>query len=235
MEETSVTPFVFPPPGITGIPVEGETQQFPVRHVYCVGRNYAEHAKEMGADPDRDPPFFFSKPSDAIVSNGSDVPYPSASNNLHHEVELVIAIAQGGRDIPTHNALDHVYGYAVGNDLTRRDLQAEAKKKGRPWDTAKGFDHSAPIANISPVSICGHINAGEISLSVNGELRQTGDVSDMIWSVAEIISALSSLFTLQAGDLIFSGTPAGVGPLEPGDQVHAVVQGLPPLRHRIVS
>lgn len=233
MEETSVTSFVFPPPGITCIPVEGEAQQFPVRHVYCVGRNYAEHAKEMGADPERDPPFFFSKPSDAIVSSGLDAPYPSASNNLHHEVELVIAIAHGGRDIPVHNALGHVYGYAVGNDLTRRDLQAEAKKKGRPWDTAKGFDHSAPIGNISPVSICGHIKAGEISLSVNGEQRQGGDVSDMIWSVAEIISTLSSLFALQPGDLIFSGTPAGVGPLEPGDQVEAMINGLPPLRHKI--
>ncbi|MFT4874709.1 fumarylacetoacetate hydrolase family protein [Congregibacter sp.] len=233
MTDSNTDSLVFQPPAVPRIPVTGQTTKFPVRRIFCVGRNYAEHAKEMGADPERDPPFFFTKPADAIVVNGADIPYPSATKNLHHEVELVIAIAQGGSDIPTHSALDHVYGYAVGNDLTRRDLQAEAKKSGRPWDTAKGFDQSAPISSISPVSLCGHINMGKIYLEVNGEVRQLGDISDMIWSVAEIISALSSLFALQPGDLIFSGTPAGVGPLEPGDRVHAVVAGLPPLAHTI--
>jgi len=235
MEHSSATSFVLVPSAIRSIPVQGETRQFPVRHVYCVGRNYAEHAREMGSDPEREPPFFFSKPAHAIVSHGLDVTYPSASENLHHEVELVIAIGAGGIDIPVGSALEHVYGYAVGNDLTRRDLQAEAKKNGRPWDTAKGFDQSAPVASISPVSMCGHPCSGEISLSVNGEQRQRGDLGDMIWSVAEIISALSSLFALQPGDLIFSGTPAGVGPLRVGDQVEAVIAGLPSLSHKIVA
>jgi fumarylpyruvate hydrolase len=188
----------------------------------------------MGNDPDRDPPFFFSKPADAIVSNGQDVPYPGATRNLHHEVELVVAIGRAGSAIDPASALDHVFGYAVGNDLTRRDLQAEAKNAGRPWDTAKGFDHSAPVADIHPVADCGHVSRGRISLSVNDELRQDGDVDDMIWSVPEIISYLSSLFALKAGDLIFTGTPAGVGPLQPGDRVEATIDGLSPLRHSIV-
>ena len=235
MTHSKTSSLVFPAPVMPLVPVTDEASFFPVRRIFCVGRNYAEHAKEMGADPERDPPFFFTKPADAIVANGTDIPYPLATANLHHEVELVIAIGQGGTHIPTHSALDHVFGYAVGNDLTRRDLQAQAKKNGRPWDTAKGFDRSAPISSISPVTLCGHINSGEISLKVNGELRQTGDVSDMIWSVSEIISALSALFALQPGDLIFSGTPAGVGPLESGDQVHAVIEGLTPLHHAISS
>ncbi|WOJ94261.1 fumarylacetoacetate hydrolase family protein [Congregibacter variabilis] len=235
MKKTETMPFVFEPSAPPGVPVNGEHALFPVRRIFCVGRNYAEHAEEMGADPQRDPPFFFSKPADAAVINGLDIPYPPATSNLHHEVELVIAIGTAGANIPAQSALNHVYGYAVGNDLTRRDLQAEAKKSGRPWDTAKGFDQSAPIANISPVSLCGHIKSGRISLRVNGEQRQRGDIADMIWSVAEIISTLSALFTLQPGDLIFSGTPAGVGPLEPGDQVDAFIEGLSPLSHKVVA
>lgn len=217
------------------VPVLGTDAAFPVRRVFCVGRNYAEHAKEMGADPQREPPFFFTKPADAIAADGSEVPYPSATSNLHHEVELVIAIAVGGENIAPPSALDHVFGYAVGNDLTRRDLQATAKKTGRPWDTAKGFDQSAPIAAISPVERCGHISSGKISLSVNGECRQMGDISDMIWSTGEIISTLSTLFTLQPGDLIFTGTPAGVGALQPGDVIEACIDGLPTLAHGIAS
>jgi fumarylpyruvate hydrolase len=224
----------FEPAPIPNLGVAGSGQVFPVRRIFCVGRNYAEHAREMGNDPDRDPPFFFSKPADAIVPNGQDVPYPSATRNLHHEVELVVAIGRPGTAIDTASALYHVFGYAVGNDLTRRDLQAEAKNAGRPWDTAKGFDHSAPVAEIHPVTDCGHINQGRISLAVNGELRQDGDVSDMIWSVPEIISHLSSLFALKAGDLIFTGTPAGVGPLQAGDRVEACIDGLSPLRHSVV-
>ncbi|MDP5070233.1 MAG: fumarylacetoacetate hydrolase family protein [Congregibacter sp.] len=232
---TDTTDFVFAPHPRPSIPVQGGTQRFAVRRIFCVGRNYAEHAKEMGADPERDPPFFFTKPGDTIVTHGQDVRYPGVTTNLHHEVELVIAIGKGGTNIPTDTALEHVYGYAVGNDLTRRDLQADAKKAGRPWDTAKGFDQSAPISNISPVSLCGHISSGEIYLKVNGELRQRGDISDMIWATPEIISALSVLFELQPGDLIFSGTPAGVGPLEPGDRVEAHIAGLACLTHGVVA
>ncbi|WP_439107051.1 fumarylacetoacetate hydrolase family protein [Congregibacter sp.] len=234
MDASKTSQFVVIPPPTVGVPIQGSESLFPVRRIFCVGRNYAEHAREMGANPDREPPFFFTKPADAIVTGGKDVLYPGATNNLHHEVELVIALGEGGSAIPKEDALHHVYGYAVGNDLTRRDLQAEAKKAGRPWDTAKGFDQSAPIAAISPVSVCGHINSGKISLSVNGALRQSGDVRDMIWSTEEIISCLSILFALQAGDLIFSGTPAGVGPLVPGDQVVAAIAGLTPLEHTLV-
>ncbi|EAQ97860.1 fumarylacetoacetate hydrolase family protein [Congregibacter litoralis] len=225
--------FVFPPPETVAIPVIGSEDAFPVRRIFCVGRNYAEHAREMGADPQREPPFFFTKPADAIVVGGVDVPYPGATADLHHEVELVIAIGRRGSDITPEDALDYVFGYAVGNDLTRRDLQGEAKKAGRPWDTAKGFDHSAPVSRITPATHCGHIDEGKISLRVNGDLRQRGDLRDMIWSTPEIISALSTLFLLQPGDLIFSGTPAGVGPLLPGDEVDATVAGLDPLRHRV--
>lgn len=188
----------------------------------------------MGSDPDREPPFFFSKPADAVVESGAAIRYPPNTENLHHEVELVVAIGAGGSDITSAKALDHVYGYAVGNDLTRRDLQHAAKKAGRPWDTAKGFDESAPLAAIHSVAVCGHINAGEISLEVNGVLRQRADIADMIWSVPEIIEHLSTFFALRAGDLIFTGTPAGVGPLERGDRVDAHIEGLTPLRHTIV-
>ncbi len=199
---------------------------FPVRRIYCVGRNYAAHAREMGSNPEREPPFFFCKPADAVVANHSSIPYPAETNELHHEVELVVALGKGGSRISVDSALNCVFGYALGIDLTRRDLQNQAKKQCRPWDTAKAFDQSAPITAIHTVADCGHINRGEISLSVNGELRQQGDVSDLIWSIPEIIAQLSTLFELKPGDLIFTGTPSGVGPIQAGDQVSASVKGI---------
>lgn len=226
--------YVFEPGARPSVAVEGRDERFPVHRIYCVGQNYAAHSREMGGNPDRDPPFFFSKPADTVVENGVDVPYPPRTRNLHHEVELVVAIAKAGRDIPTDAALDHVFGYALGNDLTRRDLQAEAKKQGRPWDTAKGFDGAAPLTAITPVDEVGHPASGRIWLSVNGEARQDGDLADLIWSVPEVIAELSSYFTLMPGDLIFTGTPAGVGAVQPGDAVEAGIEGLPMLRHRIV-
>ena len=220
------------PPAIL-IPVLGTSAAFPVRRVYCVGRNYAEHAREMGADPDREPPFFFGKPQDAVVPGGGDIAYPPATSNLHHEVELVVALSQGGRDIPIQQALEVVFGYAVGIDLTRRDLQAKAKEKGQPWDTAKGFDHSGPVSFVTPASAIGHPGKGAIWLSVNGLEKQRGDLSTMIWSVPEVIAHLSGFITLAPGDLIFTGTPAGVGPLVRGDQVHCGIEGLAELDIRI--
>lgn len=203
-----------------------------VRRVFCVGQNYAAHAREMGADPSRAPPFFFTKPADAVVP-GPEVPYPSRTDNLHHEVELVVALGAGGRDIPVAAALDHVFGYAVGLDLTRRDLQAEAKAAGRPWDMAKGFDASGPLGLITPAAAIGHPQSGAIVLDVNGQTRQSGDLSDMIWSVAEVIAALSAFVALEAGDLIFTGTPEGVGAIAPGDVLAARIDGLSPLTVRI--
>jgi len=180
----------------------------------------------MGKDPEREPPFFFTKPADAIVPNNATVPYPPRTNNLHHEIELVVAIGKAGRNIAVADALDYVYGYAVGNDLTRRDLQLEARDKGRPWDTGKAFDKSAPITAIVPVAQCGHISKGRIWLKVNGETRQDADVSELIWNVPEVIAELSTLFTLAPGDLIFTGTPAGVGALKVGDRVEGGIDGL---------
>ncbi len=203
-----------------------------VRRVFCVGQNYAAHAREMGADPTRAPPFFFTKPADAIVA-GPSVPYPSRTANLHHEVELVVVLGAGGTDIPADAALDHVFGYAVGLDLTRRDLQAEAKAAGRPWDMAKGFDASGPLGLIMPAAEIGHPAAGAITLDVNGATRQSGDLSDMIWSVPEIIASLSTFVALEAGDLIFTGTPEGVGPIARGDVLTARIAGLPTLEVRI--
>jgi fumarylpyruvate hydrolase len=224
--------FVFLPPPIPSVKIAGTEQRFPVHRIYCVGRNYAEHAREMGSDPKVEPPVFFSKPADAIVPSETAIPYPPRTQNLHHEVELVVAIGGAGRNIAAGNALGHVFGYAVGNDLTRRDLQGASKKKGLPWDTGKAFDASAPIAAIRPASL-GHIERGRIWLSINGETRQQSDVSEMIWSVPEIIAELSTLFELKAGDLIYTGTPAGVGPLEPGDQIECGVEGLEILRNTI--
>ena len=197
------------------LPVRGGGR-FPVRRIYCVGRNYADHAREMGSDPDREPPFFFSKPADAVVRPGEPVPYPPATEDLQHEVELVVAMRSGGSNIAVESALEHVHGYAVGVDLTRRDLQAQAKKTGRPWDMAKGFDHSAPMSEIIPAQQYGVPDEGRIALWVNDELRQDGDLSQMIWSVAEVIAHLSTLVELRAGDLIMTGTPSGVGRLQPG-------------------
>lgn len=220
-----MTAYVIAPPTETVLPVEGGGL-FPVRRIYCVGRNYAEHAREMGADPEREPPFFFSKPRDAVTSE-RQVAFPPATDNLHFEVELVLALGAGGAGLSADAARSTVYGAAVGVDLTRRDLQAAAKKSGRPWDTAKGFDASAPIGLIRPGPAPA---AGPIALSVNGERRQSGDLSEMIWSSGEVLAHLSSLFRLEPGDLVFTGTPAGVGPLQPGDQVEAQAAELPPLR-----
>lgn len=221
----SVSAYLFFPPAAQGLVVAGQTALFPVHRVYCVGRNYAEHAREMGGDPDREPPFFFSKPADAVTQSAV-VPWPARTGDLHHEVELVVALGRGGRDIPAQDALACVYGYAVGVDLTRRDLQAAAKRAGRPWDTAKGFDHSAPLSKIVPAACCGHPASGGISLDVNGVERQRGNLSDMIWSVAEVIAELSTYFELQPGDLVFTGTPHGVGALSPGDRVRAAIDGV---------
>ncbi|MBP2311560.1 fumarylacetoacetate hydrolase family protein [Azospirillum soli] len=207
------------------VPVAGG-DPFPVRRIYCVGRNYAAHAREMGADPDREPPFFFTKPADAVVADGGTVPYPPATSNLHHEIELVVAIGRGGRDIPVESALEHVYGYAVGLDMTRRDLQNAAKKEGKPWDMGKGFDHSAPCSAIRRAADIGHPAKGAVTLLVNGELRQKGDLSDLIWSVSETISYLSGLVELQPGDLIYTGTPEGVAAVTTGDRLEGAVEGV---------
>ena len=220
-----MTDFVFSPSEVTSLAVAGSDLRFPVHHVYCVGRNYAAHAREMGKDPDREPPFFFSKPADAVVPGGV-VHYPPATADLHHEIELVVALGEGGRDIPEDRALNHVYGYAVGIDLTRRDLQGEAKKLGRPWDTGKGFEASAPCTPIHPVAETGHPESGRIWLEVGGARRQDGDLAEMIWTVPEMISLLSGLFLLKPGDLIFTGTPAGVAALQRGDRVSGGVEGL---------
>ena len=212
--------------------VEGFDARFPVRRVYCVGQNYAEHAREMGVT-DRAVPVFFDKPADAL-SVASEVPYPPGTNNLHHEVELVVALRSGGRDLDSEQAERCIYGYAVGVDLTRRDLQAAAKKKGAPWTTAKGFDHSAPVSSIRPLGQIDHPANADIRLAVNGLMRQQGNTAEMIWSVPEIIAELSRLFELKAGDLVFTGTPAGVGPLERGDLVGCSIEGVGTLAFTMV-
>lgn len=217
--------YAFEPAPAVALPVRGSDRTFPVRRVYCVGRNYADHAIEMGHDPDREPPFFFQKNPDNLVADGI-FPYPKASSDVHHEVELVVCLAGGGEDIPVEDALSCVYGYALGLDMTRRDLQAEAKKLGRPWEAAKAFESSAPISPIVPASQIGHPGAGAIRLAVNGSLRQDGDINQMIWKVPEAVSYLSGLFRLAAGDLIFTGTPAGVGPVAVGDRIDAHVDGI---------
>lgn len=221
-----MTEYVIIPPVSSSVAIEGSRARFPVRRIFCVGRNYAEHAREMGHDPDRELPFFFDKPADALVEGGADIPYPSQTAKLEHEVELVAALGKGGLDVDPENALDLVWGYAIGNDLTRRDLQAEAKRLGRPWTMAKGFDGSAVCGPVHPVGVVGHITKGLITLKVNGRLRQEGDLSGMIWALPDIIAALSRLVELMPGDLIFTGTPSGVGPLEPGDVVQTTIEGL---------
>ena len=226
--------FVIPPSPQPSVEIAGSDERFPVHRVYCVGRNYAKHAREMGMDPDREPPFFFSKPADAVVANGTPVPYPPRTSNLHHELELVVAIGKGGSDIPLDSALAHVYGYAVGLDLTRRDQQFAARDQGRPWDVAKGFDHSAPVSAIRPAAEMGHLEQGAIWLEVNGETRQRANLSEMIWNVAEIVAELSTYFELRPGDLIFTGTPEGVGPLRRGDSLVGGIDGLETLRTTIV-
>lgn len=224
--------YVLTPPSQVVVPVEGEAGAFPVRRILCVGRNYAAHRREMGGD-DRDPPFFFAKPADALVPPGGVVPYPPRTANLHHEIELVIALCGGGANVPVGRALDLVYGYAVGVDLTRRDLQNAAKDKGHPWDAAKGFDASAPISAIRKWS--GDPPRGRIAISVNGQLRQDGQVADMIWNVAEIIAEASQLWTLAPGDLIFTGTPEGVGPIAAGDVVSGEIEGVGQLQFTVTA
>jgi fumarylpyruvate hydrolase len=212
-------------PEVTTVAVAGTDAVFPVARVFCVGRNYAEHAIEMGHDPDREPPFFFMKPADAVVPPGT-LPFPTHTEDLHHEVELVVALGEGGRDIPVENALDHVFGYAVGLDMTRRDMQAEAKKASRPWDMSKGFDQSAPTGTIRAAEEIGHPTQGAVWLRINGELRQEGDLDQQIWKVPEMISYLSTLVGLRAGDLIMTGTPKGVGRVEPGDRLEGHIDGV---------
>ena len=217
--------FVIPPVAQVVVPVVDEDALFPVRRVYCVGQNYALHVAEMGGDG-REPPFFFSKPADALVPGGGDVAYPPRTGNLQHEVELVVALGRGGADIPVGQALDHVFGYAVGIDLTRRDLQIAAKEKGRPWDTSKGFDQSGPLSALLPARACGHLRSGRVWLKVNGAMKQDGDLGQMTWGVAEIIANLSTYVSLAAGDLIFTGTPAGVSTIVRGDTLECGIDGV---------
>lgn len=216
------------------VAIAGSDARFPVRRIFCVGKNYADHAREMGGDPEREPPFFFSKPADAMVSGFAEIPYPARTSNLHHEIELVVAIGKAGVDIAVEDALEHVFGYAVGNDLTRRDLQADAKAAGRPWDMAKGFDLSAVVSPIRKTDDVGHLEHASIWLSVNGAVRQQGDIDAMIWPIANIIAELSTYVTMAPGDLIFTGTPAGVGPIERGDLVEGGIDGIGAITNRFV-
>lgn len=218
--------YVFPPAATPTVAVAGTTDRLPVRRIFCVGRNYVAHAIEMGSDPDRDPPFFFTKPADAVVDSGETVAYPPQTENFHFEAELVVAIGTGGTNITEDQALDHVFGYAVGNDLTRRDLQLQAREKGRPWDWGKSFDSSAVIGPVHPVAKVGHLPKGAITLHVSGELKQESDLELLIWSVPEVISIISKSITLQPGDLIMTGTPAGVGAMVAGDTCVVAIEGL---------
>lgn len=221
-----MTDFVIQPAPQPSVAVAGSQARFPIRRVFCVGRNYAAHAREMGKDPDREPPFFFTKPADAVVAAEGTVPYPPLTDNLHHEIELVVAIGKAGVNVKPEQALDLVWGYGVGVDLTRRDLQDVAKKMSRPWDWSKSFDASGPCGPLQPASAIGHPATGAIWLKVNGETRQQGDLTELIWPVADVIAYISEAMTLQPGDLIFTGTPAGVGALKPGDAVTAGVEGV---------
>lgn len=229
-----MTDTVVPVPATVKVPVSGSEKFFPVRRIYCVGKNYSAHVREMGGD-DRDRPIFFQKPRDAIVLGGSDVPYPTLSKDFHYEVELVIAIGAAGAHIAIEDAAKHVFGLAVGIDLTRRDLQYEAKKSGNPWESGKAFDHSAPVTAIVPLDKAALPTSGAIALSVNGEIKQSADLSDMTWSCAEVVSILSTHYELEAGDLIYTGTPAGVGPLLPGDSIVGSIDGLPNLEISITE
>jgi fumarylpyruvate hydrolase len=229
------TSYAFPPPARVSVGVVGSEDRFPVRRIFCVGRNYAAHVREMGGDPRDEPPIFFTKPADALVPGAVQVPYPPGTQNLHHEIELVVALRRGGMRIAVADALNHVYGYAVGNDLTRRDLQIQARGKGLPWDMSKGFDASAQISRIHTVDQVGHPTRSAIWLKVNGKIRQQSTLDQMIWSVPEIISALSALVELKPGDLVFTGTPDGVGPLVVGDEVSAGIEGLDALEFVIAA
>jgi fumarylpyruvate hydrolase len=218
--------YVIEPPAQAAIAVDGSDKLFPVRRIWCVGRNYADHAREMGHDPSREPPFFFQKPSDSIVANHSTLAFPVMTRDFHHEIELVVAIGKGGRNIPVEKALDHVFGYGVGLDMTRRDLQTEAKKLQRPWEMGKSFDESCPVSAIAPASRIGHPRKGAIWLKVNGQVKQSGDLNQQIWPVDEAIAYLSTYVSLEPGDLILNGTPAGVGPCKPGDRLEGHVDGV---------
>jgi fumarylpyruvate hydrolase len=226
--------YVIDPPAIPSLPVIGREERFPVRRVFCVGRNYAEHAREMGASVDTATPMFFCKPADAVVADGADLPYPQATSDLHHEVEMVVALKAGGRDLDAAQAATAIFGYGVGLDLTRRDLQAIAKAKSHPWDVAKGFDHSAPVSALRVASEASPNAETEISLEVNGDVRQRGHLGEMVHSVVDIIQALSTLFELKPGDIIFTGTPAGVAALQRGDRFHAELQGIATLDGKVV-
>jgi fumarylpyruvate hydrolase len=208
------------------LPIVGNDDEFPIRRIYCVGRNYLEHIRETAGADEREPPFFFQKPADAIIQNGDDFPYPPLSEKVHHEIELIVAINKGGKDISPENALDHVYGYGVGIDMTRRDLQGIAKEMRRPWEAGKAYDHSAPCSAIVPVEKIGHPDSGRIWLAVNEEVKQDGDLAQQIWSVPEAIAHLSTLFELMPGDLIMTGTPAGVGSVFKGDKVTGGIDGI---------
>jgi fumarylpyruvate hydrolase len=227
--------YLFEAVKVVGLPVAASEAQFPVRRVYCVGRNYAAHAREMGFDPDREPPFFFCKPNDpqsiVPVPAGETItlPYPSHTSNYHYEVELVVAIGKGGKDIAVADAAGHIFGYAVGLDMTRRDLQMKMREMGRPWEVGKAFDYSAPVGELHPLDSSGEITHGDIVLQVDGDTRQHSNLSHLIWSVSEIIANLSTLFELQPGDLIFTGTPEGVGAVKPGETMLAQINGLSPI------
>jgi fumarylpyruvate hydrolase len=217
--------FVLPPPPVASVAVAGSAERFAVRRIFCVGRNYAAHARELGND-ERDPPFFFTKPADAVVDSGAEIPYPPLTSNLHHEIELVVAIGKGGLHVPRADALAHVWGYGVGVDLTRRDLQDQAKKAARPWDWSKAFDQSAPCGPLVPAAKSGHPDKGRIWLAVNGAVKQDGDLAELIWPIADIVSICSEAVELQPGDLIFTGTPAGVGAVQAGDRITGGVNGI---------
>ena len=225
--------YVIQPAPIATLPIVGTDQVFPIRRVYCVGRNYAEHAIEMGHDPNREPPFFFQKNPDNVVTDGT-FPYPPKTSDVHHEIELVVALGKGGANIPADKALDCVYGYGVGLDMTRRDLQGEAKKMGRPWEVGKAVEASAPCGPLVPASKIGHPSKGAVWLDVNGQRRQTGDLAQLIWNIPETIAYLSGLFTLAAGDLIMTGTPAGVGAVKKGDVMKGGVEGIGEIEVRVV-
>lgn len=224
------TEFVFAPPAQPSVAVAASDKRFPVRRIICVGRNYAAHAREMGKDPDREPPFFFMKPADAVVENDATVPYPPETRNLHYEIELIVAIGTGGANIPVSQARDHIWGYGVGIDLTRRDLQQQAKDMGRPWDWGKGFDRSAPIAPLHPVSAVGHPDNARIWLAVNGTVKQDSNISELIWPVPDVIAICSRSMELKPGDLIMTGTPEGVGAVKSGDVMTGGVAGLGEIR-----
>jgi fumarylpyruvate hydrolase len=227
--------FVIEPPPQPSVAVKGSAARFPVRRIFCVGRNYADHVREMGADPRSDPPIFFTKPADAVCDAGSSIRYPLNTANLHHEVELVAAIGRGGAAMSEDEAASRIWGFGVGVDLTRRDRQGEAKQAGAPWDIAKAFDFSAPVGPLTPISASGPPRSGRIWLTVNGEVRQDADLAEMIWSVAEIVAAASRSWELRPGDLIFTGTPAGVGPLQPGDRVTCGVAGFEDLSFSVIN